>query len=227
MIDMICQVVVGFMGIVAITLVITKNRWGSVVGLASQPFWIITAYIHNQMGVLFVSTVYAFVWIYGIRQAFFKNEHTLMVAVSYVIIRNGTKILLMMRQNTGFFDGMYSLPSGHMEDGELPIDTAIRETGEEVGIYYLRDELKLVHVSSRPKHDHTGPRVDFFYSADLHGEPENMEPDKCGGIEWFDINELPVNLVPVVRHALTCAQNEIPYSELGKDFLVQEGMWKL
>ncbi len=133
----------------------------------------------------------------------------------------------MMRQNTGFFDGQYSLPSGHMEDGELPIDTLIRETEEEIGVHYNKDELKLMHVSSRPKHDHTGPRVDFFYSATLKGEPRNMEPDKCGWIEWFEINELPVNLVPVVRHAIECVQNEVPYSELGKDFLIREGMWKL
>jgi 8-oxo-dGTP diphosphatase len=52
----------------------------------------------------------------------------------YTLIREGDKALFVLRENTGYMDGKYSLPAGHVEAGESFIQAAIRETFEEVGL---------------------------------------------------------------------------------------------
>ncbi len=55
-------------------------------------------------------------------------------AAVYVIPKRGDEILLFRRFNTGFGDGQYSFPAGHVEEGESVTATAIREALEEAGI---------------------------------------------------------------------------------------------
>ena len=43
------------------------------------------------------------------------------------------KILLSKRKNTGYKDGEYELPGGHLEENETIQECAIRETIEETG----------------------------------------------------------------------------------------------
>jgi nicotinamide riboside transporter PnuC len=74
MLDIICQVAVAVLGVIAMFLVARKNRWGFVVGLISQPFWYITTYLHHQWGVFALSVVYTATWIYGIYEWFFKKK---------------------------------------------------------------------------------------------------------------------------------------------------------
>jgi 8-oxo-dGTP diphosphatase len=52
----------------------------------------------------------------------------------HLIPRCGEDILLGQRQNTGFADGSWHLPSDHTEDGESATATLIREAEEEIGL---------------------------------------------------------------------------------------------
>lgn len=72
--DIIAQVGVAIFGISAIVLVAKKNKWGFVLGLFSQPFWLLTSFINKQWGVFFVCIIYTFTWVFGIYQWFFKNK---------------------------------------------------------------------------------------------------------------------------------------------------------
>lgn len=45
------------------------------------------------------------------------------------------RILLLERANTGWMDGSYGLPSGHVESGEMPSEAMLREALEEVGVH--------------------------------------------------------------------------------------------
>ena len=47
------------------------QRWGFVVGLASQPLWIHQTYIARQWGMFALSVLYVFAWIGGIVGRFF------------------------------------------------------------------------------------------------------------------------------------------------------------
>jgi len=72
-VDLIAQLGVGLLGIIAIILVSKKNRWGFVFGLASQPFWFATALVNHQWGTFFLSICYAISWIYGFYLWFLKK----------------------------------------------------------------------------------------------------------------------------------------------------------
>ncbi len=64
----------------------------------------------------------------------------------YAIIERKGKILLLKRFNTGCMDGKYTLPLGHIDKSETPLQATIREINEEVGIKVKKINLKLVHV---------------------------------------------------------------------------------
>ena len=74
MLDLICQIGITIFGIAAIFLIAKKNKWGFVLGLISQPFWLITSMVNHQWGVFLLSIVYMFNWIFGIYNWFYKKE---------------------------------------------------------------------------------------------------------------------------------------------------------
>lgn len=74
MLEIISQFVIATLGTTAIILVAKKNKWGFVVGFASQPFWIFTAIYNKQLGVLFVSIICTGSWAFGVYEWFFKKE---------------------------------------------------------------------------------------------------------------------------------------------------------
>lgn len=136
-----------------------------------------------------------------------------MIASGYVFfIRNGN-ILLSKRKNTGYLDGWYSLPAGHIEDNESITNGTIREIKEEVGIYLGQNDIQLVHVMHRKEND---IRMDFFFIADSwEGEPNNIEPEKCEELTWFPIEKLPENIISYIKIAIENWQKKIFYSEVG------------
>jgi len=121
------------------------------------------------------------------------------------------RILLLRRFNTGFRDGEYSVPAGHLDGGETVLDAAAREAEEEVGVKIEADDMVFSTVMHRIEDDE---RVDFFVHVHKwQGEPFNAEPDKCDDVRWMDINDLPANTVPYVRQALRNHLNHIPFDE--------------
>lgn len=158
-----------------------------------------------------------------------KRERNKAVPAVYLILeRDDGCILLMRRCNTGYQDGNYNLPSGHVEDGELPVEAMIREAKEEIGIDLMREDLHFMHISYRPKHDETGNRVDiFFHAMQWSGEVRNVELHKCNDLKWTHSNALPVNMTPHVRQIIGYVRQGIVYSELGVNFLKREGVYLL
>lgn len=157
-----------------------------------------------------------------------KERNKAVPAVWLILMRKDGKILLGRRQNTGYRDGDYNLPAGHIEPGELPKDSMIREAKEEVGIKLNKEDLKFVHVSYRPKHDETGDRVDFFFLASKwKGEVTNAEPQKCNELKWVNPYKLPKNIPPHVKYMIRYALRGIVFSEFDKSFLKKHGLYVL
>ncbi len=129
----------------------------------------------------------------------------------YLILRKGEKILLGVRQNTGYMDGHHGLPSGHIEANESGIDALRREAMEEVGIEL--EEVKLVHVS-HSKTDREYLNL-FFECQQWSGEIQNPEPDKCAGWAFFDQHALPDTLIPSVQEVILSSRKGQIYSEKG------------
>jgi 8-oxo-dGTP pyrophosphatase MutT (NUDIX family) len=55
-------------------------------------------------------------------------------AAVYLILVRDNSILLSRRMHTGWQDGNYSLPSGHLDEGESVVSAMIREAEEEIRI---------------------------------------------------------------------------------------------
>lgn len=118
----------------------------------------------------------------------------------HVVCRREGRILLLRRAGTGFFDGLFSLPGGHVEAGESIRAAARRELREETGLVVEEGELAWLGVVHRNSDTN---RIDFFVCAErVSGVPEIREPDKCDRLEWHDPQALPQCVVDYVRRAL-------------------------
>lgn len=103
------------------------------------------------------------------------------------MIFKGGKVLLHKRKNA-HGAGEYAWPGGHLEFGESFEDCAKRETMEEAGIKIKNVRfLRLMNLKGYGKH-----YADIGLIADWEsGEPKVMEPEKCEGWAWYDIDNLP------------------------------------
>ncbi|MBG0828748.1 NUDIX domain-containing protein [Planomonospora sp. ID67723] len=97
----------------------------------------------------------------------------------------------MRRANTGYGDGRWHLPSGHLEAGESAVHAAVREAREETGVTIAPEDLSFAHVMHRAP-DRVGL---FFLAGGWEGEPCNAEPDKCSEIAWFPLDDLPPDTI--------------------------------
>jgi len=132
--------------------------------------------------------------------------------IVYLMLTKENDILLLRRYNTGFHDGLYSFPAGHVEQGEGLIQAVIREGREEIGIESKLEDLNLVHVMHLD-----GERIGFLFRTEKwEGEPKIMEPDKCDNVAWFSMDKLPDNIVPYIKEAINCIKNKRFYSEYGR-----------
>jgi len=137
---------------------------------------------------------------------------TFPVTVHLFFLREN-QILLLRRFNTGYADGQYSVPAGHLDGGETVLAAAAREAQEEVGILLEADDIQYSSVMHRRDGDE---RVDFFVNIiKWDGEPVNAEPDKCDELCWVDVNDLPENTIPYIKRALHNHLNRIKFDEFG------------
>ncbi len=133
--------------------------------------------------------------------------------VHFLLFREDT-VLLHQRKNTGYMDGWYSVPGGHIEDNEPASHALCREVFEETGIFLSPDQVKPVHIMHRKSND---IRFTTFWSAigEVTQTPQNMEPQKSDDVRFFPLHSLPSNLVPYVRFTIDQVLEGKFYSEFG------------
>ena len=123
------------------------------------------------------------------------------------------QVLLLRRFNTGYADGQYSVPAGHLDGDETVIAAAQREAAEEIGLHIKPEDMLFSSVMHRIDGDE---RVDFFVQIQAwNGEPANTEPDKCDELRWVSVHALPDNVIPYVRKAIRNHHDEIRFDEFG------------
>ncbi len=142
-----------------------------------------------------------------------KTRFKLTPAV-YLFLRRDNQILLLKRANTGYQDGLYGVPAGHIDGGELAMAAMCREAKEEAGIDIKEDDLRLVHVTHRLNGSPEQERIDLFFECESwRGVITNKEPEKCDNLKWFHIDGLPTNMIPHVRITLEKSLQGHYYSE--------------
>ena len=90
------------------------------------------------------------------------------ISAGLAIIYNN-KILLVHPTNASW-EGTYSIPKGETEEGENLIDVAFRETFEEIGIYFSKEDLLFDNpncVKYKSKTGHVYKKV-YYYLLYLH-----------------------------------------------------------
>ena len=136
-----------------------------------------------------------------------------LIASLYLLLIKDDQILLMRRINTGFEDGNYGLPSGHLENNETLTEGLTREAKEEIGIVIKPEDLQLVEVMHRK---HEDIRLDFFFvTKEYSGTPTNCEPEKCDDVSWFPLNKLPNHTIGYIKLAIENYLSNRMYSEVG------------
>lgn len=119
-----------------------------------------------------------------------------------LILENENKILLMKRKNTGYEDGKYSLPGGHVESNEEIRKALIREAKEEIGIHMEVQDVEFYKVMHR-KVNTEQEYVDFIFKANhWTGNVTNEEKDKCEEIIWVNKEEIPENTLSFIPQIL-------------------------
>lgn len=119
-----------------------------------------------------------------------------------LILEKDNKILLMKRKNTGYEDGKYCLPGGHVEANEEIRKAMIREAKEEIGIQLDLQDIQLYKVMNR-KVNQEQEYIDFIFKANQwKGDITNNEKDKCEEIKWVDMNQIPPNTLGYIPEIL-------------------------
>lgn len=122
--------------------------------------------------------------------------------------------LLIKRACTGFADGFYSLVGGKVEQGETARHAIHREVKEEIDLDIPEEAFELVHTFHRKGTENE--LIVLVFKADVTGmHPVNKEPEKHDDLRFFNIRELPENIVPAHKQAIECVSNGITYSEHG------------
>jgi 8-oxo-dGTP diphosphatase len=133
--------------------------------------------------------------------------------VHLLLLDTDGQMLFGRRYNTGFEDGAYHLPAGHLEAGESVIEALVREAKEEIGVTIAPQHIEFSHVMHNSS---SGGRIAFFFSVRRwEGTPENREPEKCSELRWFPLHALPDHLIDYCRVALGHIASGRPFSVYG------------
>jgi 8-oxo-dGTP diphosphatase len=104
--------------------------------------------------------------------------------VGVFIITQGK--LLLTHRIKGDQVGTWEVVAGHIEEGETPEETAVRETAEETGLTVRLIRKLGVNID----HNH-GFEADMFLAEVIAGNAQNLDPRNHSELEWFDLKKLP------------------------------------
>lgn len=141
------------------------------------------------------------------------HRHKLTGDVHLLMFDADGQILLGRRQNTGFEDGAWHVPAGHLEASESIVQALIREAKEEVGVTIASEDVGFAHIMHSSS---GGGRAAFFFIVrHWGGSPENREPEKCSELAWFALDALPNRMIGYCRVALDYIIAGEPFSVYG------------
>jgi 8-oxo-dGTP pyrophosphatase MutT (NUDIX family) len=135
-----------------------------------------------------------------------------------VLIEDG-RVLLLRRAGSGYRDGQWSLPAGHLDGDEDAVSGLVRELSEEVSISAERDSCRLaVLLHRRAEWVGDNEYLDLFFTVGAWaGTPSIGEPEKCTELLWALPERLPPDLVDYIGVALQALQDGRPLVLFGWD----------
>ncbi|GKA31661.1 NUDIX hydrolase 1 [Tanacetum coccineum] len=127
------------------------------------------------------------------------------IGVAVLLVKENK--ILLGRRKSSIGHNTYALPGGHLEFGESFEECAAREVKEETGldikdIQYVTVTNDVFSEAAKPLH-----LVAVYMRACLANPdqlPQNVEPEKCDGWDWYDWKNLPQ---PLFRPLETLLKN--------------------
>ena len=106
-----------------------------------------------------------------------------------VIIQYGDKVLMCKRAENKVYGGQWSIPMGHVERNESPLNGATREFYEETNIK-LGGDIKLIDIITKD----SGTIIYVYYKnsgrelmPDLENAKDGREHTECGYYSYEDL----------------------------------------
>lgn len=132
-----------------------------------------------------------------------------------LLLNMNNEVLLLKRCNTIFGNKQYSMPGGKVEANETAKQAIIREAFEELNIKIKPENLEFVHLLFRKDSDNIIFDAGCFKAIKWDGHLKNQELEKCSKIKWFNLNNLPENILPAHKQIIELVQKNTYYSEHG------------
>ncbi|MEN3202127.1 MAG: NUDIX domain-containing protein [Atribacterota bacterium] len=135
-----------------------------------------------------------------------KEKATVVRSSGGVVIRkrcSSFEVLLIRKHNSSF----WTLPKGHLEEGEREEEAAIREVREETGCV-PRLGPKLGEIAyTYERNSHLFEEHVTFYLMGVEREGTRTAKEEVAEVQWFPLHEVPSFLFyENERHILSLAQ---------------------
>ncbi|PPR08374.1 MAG: hypothetical protein CFH44_01125 [Proteobacteria bacterium] len=128
------------------------------------------------------------------------DEKQILKAAVHAFVINDNKLLMSIRSKNGE-PYLWGVPGGHVDDIEVSSQALIREMKEEINLDINKGEFKLVFSMHRAGVNK--PYFCTFFEVETNlANLKNNEPEKCDELKWFDLDELPENIVPYIKKAI-------------------------
>lgn len=124
------------------------------------------------------------------------------VGVGAIIVNEKGEVFMARRgPKAGNERGLWEFPGGSVEYGELLADAIRREIREEFGIEIELGRLLDVvdHILPEEGQHWVSPT---YICRVTSGTPRILEPDKCTGIGWYPLDQVPEGLTRITRKNL-------------------------
>ncbi|MBA0602362.1 nudix hydrolase 1 [Gossypium raimondii] len=123
------------------------------------------------------------------------------------------KSVLLGRRRASIGESTFALPGGHLEFGESFEECGARELMEETGLEMGKaDFLTVTNKVFLDKSKRCHYVIVFLRAvlADPNQVPQNPEPDKCDGWDWYDWDNLPQPLFSTLDEMVRSGFNPFP-----------------
>ncbi|MEQ9296970.1 MAG: NUDIX domain-containing protein [Cyclobacteriaceae bacterium] len=125
------------------------------------------------------------------------------VGIGVIVQDENNKILVGKRK--GSHSPFFSIPGGHLENGETFEEAAIKEVFEETGLRIKNPVVYCVtnNLTTYKNENKHYVSVNLF-TNEFEGDLALKEPDKCEKWDWYDLSKIPSPQFDASEFAVEC-----------------------